>query len=123
MPPIPCAHCGNNFMRQTLDPEAPKLCNNCTVREEKRNPTKVNTMDTVDILITCPKQVQINIEEYCINEGIDFSKYFLGLHYKKVGDEVSEQFLKPETELAKKETAEEHEKFLSKTSQNKGKKK
>lgn len=96
MHPVPCNHCGNNFMRPTLDPEAPRLCNNCTIREEKRNPKQVNTMETVDILITCPRQVQINIEEYCINQGIDFSKYFLGLHYEKVGKEVSEEFLKEE---------------------------
>lgn len=94
MHPVPCNHCGNNFMRPTIDPEAPRLCNNCTVREEKRNQKQVNTVETVDILITCPRQVQINIEEYCINQGIDFSKYFLGLHYEKVGKEVSEEFLK-----------------------------
>lgn len=81
MPPIPCAHCGNNFMRPTIDPEAPKLCNNCSVKEEKRNPqTKVN-MDTVDILVKCPKDVQVEIEELCINQGVDFTRYFLELHY------------------------------------------
>ena len=42
-------------MRPTPDPEAPKLCNNCLVREEKRNPTKKETMEqTIDIKITCP---------------------------------------------------------------------
>lgn len=82
MPPIPCGHCGNNFMRPTLDPEAPKLCNNCLVREEKRNPQgKVKMETTVGILINCPKDTQIEIEELCINQGIDFSRYFLELHY------------------------------------------
>lgn len=38
---------------------------------------------TVDILIKCPRQVQIDIEEYCINQGIDFSRYFLELHHAK----------------------------------------
>ena len=81
MPPIPCNHCGNNFMRHTLDIEAPRLCNNCSVREEKRNPTQTETMTTVDILIKCPRQDQIDIEEICINQGINFSRYFLELHY------------------------------------------
>lgn len=56
----------------------------------------MNSIETVDILIKCPRQVQINIEEHCINEGIDFSKYFLGLHYQKVGDEVSKDMFKEE---------------------------
>lgn len=81
MPPIPCSHCGGNFMRTTTDPESPKLCNNCLVREEKRNPRKEEVMDTVDILIRCPREDQIEIEELCINQGIDFSRYFLELHY------------------------------------------
>ncbi len=81
MPPIPCAHCGGNFMRPTIDPEAPKLCNNCLVREEKRNPQTKATMSNVNILLTCPKDVQIEIEELCINKGIDFTRYFLELHY------------------------------------------
>jgi hypothetical protein len=81
MHPVPCNHCGSNFMRPTLDPEAPRLCNNCMVREEKRNPTKKENMDTtVEILIKCPRETQIEIEEYCINQGIDFTKYFLQLH-------------------------------------------
>lgn len=85
MNPIPCAHCGVNFMRPTMDPEAPKLCNNCSLREEKRHPTKGKPMDTVDILIKCPIETHIEIEEICINNGGDFSKYFLGLHEKAQG--------------------------------------
>lgn len=81
MHPIPCAHCGFNFMRQNLDPDSPKLCNNCILREKKRTIKKEEIMTTIDILITCPRQDQIEIEEYCINEGIDFTKYFLSLHY------------------------------------------
>lgn len=82
MQPIPCAHCGNNFMRHTLDPEAPKLCNNCIVKENLRNPKKEKPMQTVDVLIKCPPQVQAEIEEHCITVGIDFTKYFLNLHDK-----------------------------------------
>lgn len=81
MNPIPCAHCGNNFMRHNLDPEAPKLCNNCSLRETLRTKKKDDsTMDTIDILVKCPREIQNEIEELCINEGISFSQYFLNLH-------------------------------------------
>jgi len=80
MHPIPCSHCGYNFMRQTLDPEVPTLCNNCSLKEELRNPKKEKRMETVDILIKCQKQVQNEIEEICINRGVSFTKYFLDLH-------------------------------------------
>lgn len=81
MNPIPCAHCGNNFMRHDLDPEAPKLCNNCLIRENIRTKKKDdNTMDSIDILVKCPREIQNEIEEICINEGISFSQYFLNLH-------------------------------------------
>lgn len=85
MQPIPCAHCGINFMRQTPDPEAPKLCNSCILREERRVPTKKDMMKTIDIVIKCPVAIQAEIEEYCINNGMDFSKYFLSLHEKIKG--------------------------------------
>jgi len=68
-------------MRQTIDPEAPKLCNSCAIREEKRSPTKKDIMPTIDIVIKCPVAIQADIEEYCINKGMDFSKYFLSLHH------------------------------------------
>lgn len=80
MNPIPCAHCAVNFMRTTPDPEAPKLCNSCLLKEEIRNPNKEKKMDTVNIVIKCPKTVQHAIEEYCINSGIDFTQYFMSLH-------------------------------------------
>ena len=37
-------------------------------------------MDTIGILIQCPKDEHIVIEELCINQGIDLTKYFLKLH-------------------------------------------
>ena len=81
MQPVPCAHCGNNFMRQTLDPEAPRLCNSCKLREDKRNPQKEDNMTTIDIVITVPREDHIAIEEHCINQGMDLSRYFLELHH------------------------------------------
>jgi hypothetical protein len=69
-------------MRGNLDPEAPRLCNNCLIREEKRStPKKEDNMSTIDIVVKCPREDQIKIEEYCINHGMDFTRYFLELHY------------------------------------------
>ncbi len=83
MHPVPCAHCGNNFMRRSLDPETPRLCNNCLVREEKRNPKKEKDMHpVVKILIECPIESHKSIEEECINRGINMTDYFMGLHYE-----------------------------------------
>jgi len=79
MQPVPCNHCGYNFMRQNLEPDAPRLCNSCEVRENIRNP-QGKKMDTIGILIQCPKDEHIVIEELCINQGIDLTKYFLKLH-------------------------------------------
>lgn len=83
MPPIPCAHCGNNFMRPTNDPEAPKLCNNCIVREETRKIKGETKMQTIKIEIDCPVSTYPEIEEFCINKGISVTKYFLDLHSQK----------------------------------------
>ena len=80
MPPIPCSHCGNNFMRPTIDPEAPKLCNNCAIREEKRTSKGDIAMQELDILVRCPQDVYAKIEEICVSEGTNPSKYFMSLH-------------------------------------------
>jgi hypothetical protein len=80
--PMPCAHCGMNFMFHNLDKEASKLCNNCVVREDLRtNKKKGNMQKNINILISCPEQDQKEIEEYCMQNGIDYSRYFLELHY------------------------------------------
>lgn len=80
MQPIPCNHCGYNFMRHNLEADAPRLCNSCDVRENQRNP-KGKKMETIGILIQCPRDEHIVIEELCINQGIDLTRYFLELHH------------------------------------------
>ena len=127
MPPIPCAHCGNNFMRTTTDPEAPKLCNNCAVREERRAPKMEEKKDTIDILIKCPKKDYAEIEEICINTGVDVTKYFMNLHAsngpKVIYDNrtLKEKQSQPPAILERNwKTKEEVEEYLPK---NKGKKK
>lgn len=107
MPPTPCAHCGNNFMMNVNDAEALKLCNNCMYKEQKKNPKKGNDMENVGILIQCPKKIQVEIEEYCINNGMDFSKYFLDLHAnfvetKKEVNEIMEEIAPKKTKVNKK---------------------
>lgn len=104
MSPLPCAHCAMNFMRTNPDPDAPKLCNNCIVREELRNPKKGEKMDTVEILIKCPKEVHAQIEEYCMARGKDYSKYFLNLHEESIkGMPVQDDCVKVEEEPNKKQ--------------------
>jgi hypothetical protein len=83
LPPIPCAHCGVNFMRQSIDPEAPKLCNTCVIRDQQRNPKKVvQTMEKTKLLIEVDRKTQVEVEEICINEGISMSDYFMRIHHE-----------------------------------------
>lgn len=64
-------------------------------------------METTNILITCSLQDQIDIEEYCINAGLDFSEYFMNLHEKsKKGRFVANVDLESR-ELEREEQAEE----------------
>lgn len=79
--PIPCAHCGTNFMRRSIDPDAPKLCNNCEVKELNKKQSKGETkMESVKLLIECPRKSQIEIEEHCTRQGLSISTYLIGLH-------------------------------------------
>lgn len=89
-PPIPCAHCGTNFMRRSIDPEAPKLCNNCELKVSNTKPKEKTNMDNVKILIECTRKVQIEVEEYCVNMGLTISDYFVDLHnvFQSVGVET-----------------------------------
>ena len=77
--PVPCSHCGFNFMRRDLSPTAKKLCNNCLLKIKKGE-----KLSDITIRIECDKQTQIDIEEICLNNGIDFSQYFLRLHAENV---------------------------------------
>jgi hypothetical protein len=97
----------------------PKLCNNCLVREENRKPTKKETMEsTIDIKITAPVHIHNEIEEYCINNGMNLSQYFLSLHdtsklNRKEHEEKAGKW-EPENELAATSTTETHDKFMKK---------
>lgn len=96
-PPIPCAHCGTNFMRHNLDPEAPKICNNCVIRERDREKTLkkpgVKDMSKIQIMIEFDPKTQVEVEELCMNRGISYSQYFLQLHEdsKVLGRVVKEE--------------------------------
>ena len=52
-------------------------------------------MSTVKILIECSGKEHAAIEEHCINEGINLSAYFLGLHKLS----TQEQFVVPAVAL------------------------
>lgn len=99
MSPLPCSHCGNNFMRHTSEFETEKLCNNCFIREESRKIKKEEKMDVTNILITVPSQMQKDIEEICIKEGLSFGEFFISLYetYQNV-EEVVENLKKSDLE-------------------------
>lgn len=86
MPPIPCANCGHNFMRQTTNVEAPKLCNSCLYRDNIKKEKKMETLTS--ILIQLPSTYQARIEDFCLKNNISFSQYFIDLidkdHQKKI---------------------------------------
>lgn len=93
MPPINCCHCAMLFMDHGNDPSKLKLCNSCEIKENLRNP-KEKKMDTIAINIQVPSKIHREIEEICINKGIDFSIYFIDLHNQLLnatGDIVSEE--------------------------------
>jgi hypothetical protein len=71
-------------MNPSTDPESPKLCNNCVVREQRRTPKMTVKEETIDILVKCPKKIQREIEEICIAKGMSFAEYFLNLHYREI---------------------------------------
>jgi hypothetical protein len=65
-------------MHWGYDVSALRLCNSCLLRENTRTKKpKENNMDEVKIVITMPRKLQMQIEEFCINQGIDFSKFFI----------------------------------------------
>lgn len=108
MGPIPCQHCGFNFMRANQD--APKLCNNCLLRDQRRNNSKKDETKggTIDIIIKCSPREHAEVEEYCVREGIDFSRYFLEAHFSfqealRVVEEYKQSNPPP---VSKKETVE-----------------
>jgi len=71
--------------------------------------------DTIDILIKCPKQDYAEIEEICINTGVDVTKYFMNLHSNN-GPKVKEEIIFDNRTLKEK-----HSEIPD--SKNKGKKK
>lgn len=45
--------------------------------------TDVNPESEINIVIKANRRQQIEIEEYCINEGLSFSQYFMKLHEER----------------------------------------
>lgn len=82
--PINCSNCGVLYMRRTLDPDAPKLCNNCTEKEKLRTPKPMIKDETIHVLVKLPKSVYNPLEEHCRNEGLDMSTYFSSLHLARL---------------------------------------
>ena len=95
-------------MRTTTEADGIKLCNNCLVKENLRNPPREAQMEnTVEILIKCSREEQIEIEEICITQSKDFSRYFLELHHANVIFEKEAKRLTEENKTKPKEKVEE----------------
>lgn len=77
--PVPCSHCGFNFMPRETIPGALRLCNNCQVKETTRKNAEDNKAKMAKILIECPIEVQKRLEEKCLNSGESLSAIFLRL--------------------------------------------
>ena len=92
MQPVPCIHCGYNYMRRTTEPDVVRLCNSCEVRENQRNPKGENKMQTIDILIKVPQKEYIDIvlkkadgyyhEVHLYDDSEKNLEYFLSLKKK-----------------------------------------
>lgn len=79
-----CKFCGINFMQHSTIIEIidKQLCNTCLYREEIKNSKKKEIMsETINMIITIPKKMHAEIEEFCMNKGISFSEYFLELDH------------------------------------------
>lgn len=117
MAPLTCANCGHLFMQTNMEPDAPRYCNNCVRTQIKPPPAPPNPNEAISILIKLSREMQIEIEETCINLGKTFSEYFVFLH-KRYGDYLPtvlklsdfenleickpknlEDFIKPEIEI------------------------
>lgn len=97
-PPIPCAHCGINFMRRDLALDAPKICNSCIQKEKKRKTKGTVKMDEMKITIGCSQEEHAKIEEICINQGINYTDYFMNLHKLNTQEEWKVKELPQEEE-------------------------
>ena len=104
MPPVPCSHCGFNFMRNSLNPYAANLCNNCVIAENIRNNKKACEMEESKILISCSKEMVREIEEFCLMDNLSFSDYFKNLH-----EENKEFYIKNSTRHIEKDVVENKE--------------
>lgn len=81
-PPVPCAHCGTNFMRRNLDPDAARICHTCELKSPQKPKIyhRGADVDKPKMLIEIDLKTQAEIEELCLKEGISFSKYFMEAH-------------------------------------------
>lgn len=55
-------------------------------------------MENVNVLVTLPQQEYNDLEEYCVNNGTTFQKYFVNLHnqFKLKVNQVKEAVEEPQ---------------------------
>lgn len=100
--PVPCKHCGYNYMRANEDQFG--LCNNCIIAEERRNPKKGEIkMESIDILVKCPKDAYAKLEEHCINDGKDLSTFIIYAALENLEKGSIQHFVSKDTEFSESE--------------------
>lgn len=100
--PVPCRHCGFNYMKGIEDKQG--LCNNCTLADERRNPKKgENKVESIEILVKCPRDAYAKLEEHCINEGKDLSTFIMycALEKLEIAPKVQKTSLEKQVEEAR----------------------
>jgi hypothetical protein len=82
MSPRPCGRCGLNFMPTGTGDNIGRLCNSCLhkIERKKTKKTEESPMTNVQLKVDLPREVHIEMEEICINKGINFSQYVIKLH-------------------------------------------
>lgn len=96
MAPTPCKHCGIHFMPADASELNFLLCNNCKLREERKNPKQeIKKMSTISILVTLPSEIHKSIEENCLARNIDFNQYFIDLLSNKISQSAHKICEKP----------------------------
>lgn len=79
-------------MRRDLARDAPRICNSCVIKEKKRTNQGDIPVSEMQIIIKCSQEEHAKIEELCVNKGINYSDYFMGLHQLN----IQESFQVPE---------------------------
>ena len=105
MAPIPCAHCGVNFMPHDPDSDTIKICNNCTIKDRMRSKKEPPGKQKMQITVQFSKENVGKIEEYCLSENMSFEELFLkslNMYFDFLKEQTDERTLVDRHEAVKR---------------------